>query len=113
MALQNIIDFWDPNPSLRWLWIVIFWVAALVINLFGVRKLADVGFLLTVLKVLLILGLIALGIVLPMGAAANKRELGTIGSREGHNLTAVPCNLSELPCLQTPGFICILLYERR
>jgi yeast amino acid transporter len=108
VALQNIIQFWDPNPKLPWLWIVMFWVAALGINLFGVRKLANVGFLFTVLKVLLILGLIVLGIVLPMSAATSKQELGTL-----NNLTMVPCNLSQAPCLQTPGFTCTLLHKRR
>jgi len=75
-------------------------------NLLNVRRIGEIEYWLTILKVTTIIGLISLGILLPMGVSVGTRKLGTVGQVEAQNLIAVPCPSSALPCLDAPGFPC-------
>jgi hypothetical protein len=88
------------NPAVR---IFIFLVLSVLFNLFNVRRIGEIEYWLTVVKLTTLVGLIVLGIVLPMGGLMGMRRLLT-----GPNLEQLPCLANPVPgeCLQTPGFPC-------
>ena len=108
VALEEVLGYWvSDSERLNPAWIAIFFVVSILFNLLEVGYFAEIEFVLTVLKVLIIVGLICLGILLPLGVSVNTRNLGTIGDSAVHNLTAVPCALSTFACLQDPGLPCV------
>lgn len=95
---------WVLNDKLRSVWIAVFFLAIVIFNLLNVRKYGEIEYWLTVAKIEGIVVLIALGIILPMGASSETRLLGT-----GVNNTIVACNITlaaQNQCLESPGFAC-------
>lgn len=76
------ISYWDntTNPAV---WVAIFYVFILVLNLFGVRGFAEVEFVLSIIKILAIIIFIIIGIVLIAGGGPNSR--GYIGTKYWHD----------------------------
>lgn len=116
------MQFWDTDGKLKSVWILIFFITSILFNLLNVRRFGHIEYWLTTVKVITIVGLIFLGILLPMGASVETRRLGTDGQPAFHNptaienltdLTAVPCASSKLPCLDPPGFPCIVNFGLR
>jgi amino acid permease len=103
VALQKVMAIWVPEEKYTYIWISIFFVTIVLFNLLNVRRYGEVEYWLTVIKLAMIVGLIILGLVLPMGASAKTRQLGTSPDN-----TAIPCpsNAPEGQCLETPGFEC-------
>jgi amino acid permease len=99
------MHLWVSDEKLNSLWIILFLTASVLFNLLNVRNIGEIEFWLTVIKVTTIVGLVFLGILLPMGASVGTRELGTIqGSNNISTLTTV-CGPST-QCLPEPGFPC-------
>lgn len=66
VAASITIDYWNVNVS-RAVWVTIFYLLALVINLFGVRGYGEAEVIFSMCKVLAVVGFAILGIVLDCG----------------------------------------------
>jgi amino acid permease len=99
---------WLPEEKYRYTFIAMFFIVIVLFNLLNVRKYGEIEFWLTVIKLITIVGLIFLGVLLPMGVSENTRKLGT-----GPYYSVIPCpsNAAEGQCLGTPGFGCIHDFE--
>jgi amino acid permease len=92
------------------IWISIFWLIPVLFNYLNVRRYGEIEFWLTVAKVVTIVGIIVLGILLPMGASPATRLLGT----DMQTLELVECPQTPTPgitCVGTPGFGCISIFN--
>jgi amino acid permease len=101
--------FWIPktqvNPAV---WISVFLLIPVLFNNFNVRRYGEFEYWLTVSKLVTISGLIILGILLPMGASAGVRLLGT-----DNNNQPIECpDPTGKDCLSLPGFQCIPIPSR-
>jgi len=100
------MKFWAtpvPEPA----WIAIFLVIPILFNLFNVRRYGEIEFWLTAIKITLIVGLIFLGLLLPMGASPEGQLLGTDA-----NYHPVDCSETVIgACLPSPGFNCLILFQ--
>lgn len=76
------ITYWNSsiNPAV---WVAIFYVFVMTLNLFGVRGFAETEFILSILKVVAVIIFIIIGIVLIAGGGPNSN--GYIGTRYWHN----------------------------
>ncbi|CAF4545625.1 unnamed protein product, partial [Rotaria sp. Silwood2] len=74
-AAGIVINYWTTSVNIG-VWVTVFLVALLVINLFGVRGYAEVEFYMSIIKVIAVLGFIVLGIVLAAGGGPNHQYLG-------------------------------------
>ncbi|CEO58699.1 Putative General amino-acid permease GAP1 [Penicillium brasilianum] len=81
VAASITIDYWSPGVS-NAVWVAIFWVMIVSINLFGVRGYGEAEFVFSAIKVVAVIGFIILGIVLNCGGGP---EGGYIGGRYWHN----------------------------
>lgn len=83
IACSMTIGYWDQttNPAV---WIAIFYVVIVVINLFGVKGYGEVEFVLSIIKIIAVIGFIILGICLICGAGHGPNG-GYIGGRYWHN----------------------------
>ena len=100
------MTFWK-NPLPLPAWIAIFLVIPILFNLFNVRRYGEIEFWLTSLKVTLIVGLIFLGVLLPMGASTRSLLLGT-----SEQYQPVDCSKNVIgECLPSPGFNCLNLLD--
>ncbi|GME84457.1 unnamed protein product [Ambrosiozyma monospora] len=81
VAASITIQYWNTsvNPCV---WVTIFFLLIIFINLFGVRGYAEAEFIMSLIKVLAIIGFIILGIVLNCGGGP---EGGYIGGKYWHN----------------------------
>ncbi|KAL6450189.1 GAP5 Amino-acid permease GAP5 [Candida maltosa Xu316] len=70
VAASITIQYWNTtvNPDV---WVAIFYVAVISVNMFGVRLYGEVEFVLSSLKVIAVLGFIILSLVLAAGGAPN------------------------------------------
>jgi yeast amino acid transporter len=104
VAVASAMTFWVPstqvNPSV---WISSFGAVLIVFNLFNVRRYGEIEFWLATTKVTAIVGIIFMGLLLPMDASTSIRKLGT----DPLTRDLLPCNntLSEI-CVSRPGFGC-------
>ena len=105
IAIQNVMSFWVSDDRYRYLWITIFFTVVVLFNLLNVRRYGEIEYWLTVAKLETIIGIIILGIILPMGASAGTRLLAT-----GPNNNPISCPSNPAPdqCLGVPGFPCII-----
>ena len=99
--------FWFPNHDKynSSIWITVFLFIPVLFNNFNVRRYGEIEFWLTVTKVATIIGIIFLGVLLPMGASSATRLLGT----DLNTLELVPCPsdlTANITCVGTPGFDC-------
>lgn len=81
------IAFWTDNmehPINVGVWITIFLVMVVVINVFGVRGYGEVEFILSLVKVIAIIGFIILAIVIDCGGVPTDSR-GYIGAKYWHN----------------------------
>ncbi|KAL6453250.1 GAP4 S-adenosylmethionine permease GAP4 [Candida maltosa Xu316] len=76
IAAAMTVQFWttDINPAV---WVAVFWVVIVLINLFGVKGYGEVEFVLSIIKVLAVVGFIILGICITCGVG----DQGYIGGR--------------------------------
>ncbi|CAF3847308.1 unnamed protein product, partial [Rotaria sordida] len=74
-AAGFVINYWTTSINVG-VWITIFLIALLIINLFGVRGYGEVEFYVSIIKVIAVLGFIVLGIVLAVGGGPNHQYLG-------------------------------------
>jgi len=103
-AASNLMAFWLPKDKYPpEIWITVFLIIPFLFNNFNVRRYGEIEYWLTVIKVLTIVGIIVLGVLLPMNAPANQKLLGT-----APNLSLIPCLKNPAPgqCVGTPGFGC-------
>jgi len=105
VAAASLMRFWVSadriNPSV---WISVYGVLPITFNMFNVRRYGEIEFWLTSVKVATCLGLIILGLLLPMGASDDAPLLGT--SPTG---VLIPCTDPTIDnCVQTPGFNCMI-----
>jgi amino acid permease len=125
IAAANIMDFWPAtrniNPAA---WITIFFIPPLLFNNFNVRRYGEFEYWLTVIKIVTVVGLIVLGIFLPLNASPSERLLRTVlldnttsavegttvylNSTSSDLLLPCPSNATGLnfTCVGTPGFGC-------
>jgi len=74
------IAFWtDPNntgtPSINvGVWITIFLLSVVVVNIFGVRGYGEVEFVLGLIKVTAIIGFILLGVIIDCGGVSHRQQ---------------------------------------
>lgn len=74
-AAGLVINYWTTSVNIA-VWITLFLVSLLIINLFGVRGYAEIEFFVSVIKVIAVLGFIILGIVLAAGGGPKHEYLG-------------------------------------
>lgn len=76
-AASIMIQFWDTKEVVpRGVWIAIFFIVLLVINLFGVRGYAEFEFIATLIKVITVIGLIIVMICIDCGGTPSNKYLG-------------------------------------
>lgn len=100
-----VISFWLPDVNYA-VWISLFFVTSVLFNLLNVRRFGEVEYWLTVVKIATIVGLIILGVLLPMGASVGTRLL------KADSLAPCPPNPAPEECLEPPGFPCISPTEK-
>ncbi|EAW11843.1 amino acid permease GAP1 [Aspergillus clavatus NRRL 1] len=81
VAASITVDYWDSNIS-NAVWVAIFWVVIVAINLFGVRGYGEAEFVFSIIKVVAVIGFIILGIVLNCGGGPKG---GYIGGKYWHD----------------------------
>jgi len=86
----GFVTFWDTQQQLAPLWIAIFFVVPILFNFLYVRRLGEIEYWFTTLKIVLILILIITGILTAMGLSTDPL-LGT-----SSQYTPVPCSANEI-----------------
>jgi amino acid transporter len=74
-AAGIVINFWTNSINIA-VWITIFLILLLIINLFGVRGYGEIEFYMSIIKVIAVIGFIILGIVITVGGGPNHQYLG-------------------------------------
>ena len=100
VVIQNVMANWVSGEVYRYVWILVFFVAVILFNLLDVRRFGEIEYWLTVVKLATIVGLMVLGILLPLGLSVGTRLLGTSSDNR-----PIPCSES-LDCLPNPGLAC-------
>lgn len=80
IAAAMTIQFWNTSISPA-VWVAIIWVVISSINLFGVKGYGEVEFVLSIIKVLAVIGFLILGICITCGVG----DQGYIGGKYWHN----------------------------
>jgi amino acid transporter len=76
VAAGLTVQFWNSNiPSA--VFVTIFWLAVVIVNLVGVRGYGEVEFVLSIIKVTAVIGFIILGIVIDLGGSPSGIVYGT------------------------------------
>lgn len=80
VACAMTVGYWNPNinPSV---WVAVFFSVIVSINLFGVRGYGEVEFVLSIIKVIAVIGFTIVGICIVCGVG----DQGYIGGRYWHN----------------------------
>jgi hypothetical protein len=76
VAAGLTVRFWNPGLSDA-IFITIFWLAIVLINLVGVRGYGEVEFVLSIIKITAVIGFIILGIVIDAGGSPRGIVYGT------------------------------------
>ncbi|KAF8453939.1 amino acid permease-domain-containing protein [Terfezia claveryi] len=77
VAAAITIDYWD-SPVNKAVWITIFWVLIVAINLFGVKGYGEAEFVFSLIKVIAVIGFIILGIIINCGGGPKGGYIGTM-----------------------------------
>ncbi|KAK8056725.1 Amino acid/polyamine transporter I [Apiospora rasikravindrae] len=77
IAASITISFWNPNIN-RAIFVSIFLVIIVFINLFGVKGYGEAEFIFAIIKVIAVIGFILLGIVLNIGGTPNGGYIGVL-----------------------------------
>ncbi|KAI9776356.1 MAG: glyceraldehyde-3-phosphate dehydrogenase 1 [Geoglossum umbratile] len=80
-AATITIEFWTTTVN-KAIFVTIFWVAIVLINLFGVRGYGEAEFVFSMVKVIAVIGFIILGVILTCGGGP---QGGYIGGKYWHN----------------------------
>ncbi|KAI9765855.1 MAG: glyceraldehyde-3-phosphate dehydrogenase 1 [Geoglossum simile] len=80
-AATITIEFWTTTLN-KAIFVTIFWVAIVAINLFGVRGYGEAEFVFSMIKVIAIIGFIILGVILTCGGGP---QGGYIGGKHWHD----------------------------
>ncbi|KAF8544795.1 amino acid transporter [Trichophaea hybrida] len=79
VAAAITVDYWDKDQTISpAVWVTIFWVLIVSINLFGVKGYGEAEFVFSLVKVLAVIGFIILGVILNCGGGP---QGGYIGGR--------------------------------
>ncbi|KAK9453436.1 amino acid permease-domain-containing protein [Dipodascopsis uninucleata] len=81
VAASMTLQYWHSTVP-KTVWVTIFWVVVVFINLFGVRGYGEAEFLFSLIKVIAVIGFIILGIILTCGGGP---EGGYIGGMYWHH----------------------------
>jgi len=100
VVIHNVMHVWVSDDGLRYLWVSVFWALVVIFNLLNIRRYGEIEYWITFLKIVGILGIIVCGIILPMGASIDTRQLCT----DANNKT-IACNGAFTP-IDQPGFKC-------
>jgi amino acid transporter len=77
VAASIVISFWDPNEVVpKGVWVAIFLIVIIVINLFGVRGYGEFEFFGSLVKVLAVIGFIIAGVVINVGGGPDGKYYG-------------------------------------
>ncbi|KAI5783554.1 amino acid permease-domain-containing protein [Geopyxis carbonaria] len=83
VAAAMTVKFWDKDETISpAVWVTIFWLLIVAINLFGVKGYGEAEFVFSLIKVIAVIGFIILGIILNCGGGPNG---GYIGGRYWSN----------------------------
>jgi amino acid transporter len=74
-AAGIVINYWTTSVNVA-VWITIFLIVLLIMNLFGVQAYGEIEFFVSLIKVIAIIGFIILGIVLVLGGGPNHQYIG-------------------------------------
>jgi amino acid transporter len=74
-AAGIVIGYWPVSINIA-VWITIFLIILLIINLFGVRGYGEIEFFVSLIKVIAVIGFIILGIVLVVGGGPTHEYIG-------------------------------------
>ncbi|KAK2803613.1 glyceraldehyde-3-phosphate dehydrogenase 1 [Onygenales sp. PD_10] len=75
VAAALTVDYWN-SPISPAVWVTIFYIMIVAINLFGVRGYGEAEFLFSIIKITAIVGFIILGIILDVGGGPNGEYIG-------------------------------------
>ncbi|KAF8247483.1 amino acid permease [Wilcoxina mikolae CBS 423.85] len=79
VAATITVGYWDTNRTISpAVWVTIFWILIVSINLFGVKGYGEAEFVFSLIKVLAVIGFIILGVILNCGGGP---QGGYIGGR--------------------------------
>lgn len=79
VAAAITVQYWDKDHTISpAVWVTLFWILIVVINLFGVKGYGEAEFVFSLVKVIAVIGFIILGIILNVGGGP---EGGYIGGR--------------------------------
>ncbi|KAL6240460.1 histidine permease [Rhinocladiella similis] len=85
VAASLTLEFWSGSRSVNSAaWVTIFLVAIIIINFFGVRGYGEVEFVLSIIKVVAVIGFCILGIIINTGGVPGS-DRGYIGAQYWHN----------------------------
>ncbi|TGZ79374.1 amino acid permease [Ascodesmis nigricans] len=77
VAATITVSYWDPNENISSaVWVTLFWLLIVVINLFGVKGYGEAEFIFSLIKVIAVIGFIILGIVLNCGGGPRGEYIG-------------------------------------
>lgn len=76
------VNFWGTDPKYRDAFVALFWLAIVIINMFGVKGYGEAEFVFSFIKVITIVGFIILGIILNCGGGPTG---GYIGGKYWHD----------------------------
>ena len=102
---------WISSEIYRYVWISVFFILIVLFNVLNVRRFGEIEYWMAVVKLATIVGLIILGVLLPMGVSTQTRELATSANLTVEVCSSDPATFSEglanATCLINPGFDCI------
>jgi len=75
-AAGILIGFWDSNEKHQGIYTAVLCVCVCAINIFGVRYFGESEFFFSIIKIIMITGLILLGLIIDLGGAPNHQRLG-------------------------------------
>ncbi|EFQ29285.1 amino acid permease [Colletotrichum graminicola] len=75
IAASITITFWDPNIT-KAIFVTIFLIGIIAINLFGVKGYGEAEFIFSIIKIIAVIGFILLGIVLNCGGTPDSGYIG-------------------------------------
>ena len=101
---------WVQSETIRYVWITIFFILIVLFNLLNVRRYGEIEYWMTVTKLVTIVGIIVLGVLLPLGVSTQTRQLATAPDNQTVEYCSTPPGTNT--CLPLPGFDCTPLSTR-
>lgn len=77
VAASITVKYWDRDEKINGaIWVTVFWVMIVSINLFGVKGYGEAEFIFSLIKVIAVIGFIILGVVLNFGGGPGGDRIG-------------------------------------